>query len=154
MNQDQATHSGPPDDLALIHRLLAGDARSFEPLVRRYERPVFRVTLAALRDAEDAEDAMPDAFIKAFRRLRQFRREGRFTPWLARIAAGADMGTALAVRLMRGAGKEEEHKDDGMQRCISQPFELRGRRSFGRIADGVGRTRREMPPVSRSFRYH
>jgi RNA polymerase sigma-70 factor (ECF subfamily) len=47
---------------------------------------VFRVTLAVLGQVEDAEDAMQETFIKAYRHLSQFRRESRFTTWLIRIA--------------------------------------------------------------------
>lgn len=78
--------AGIDDDLPLIERVLAGDRRAFEPLVRRHERRVYRVTLAVLGNSEDAEEAMQDAFVKAFRHLDQFRRESRFTTWLTRIA--------------------------------------------------------------------
>ncbi|HVA95692.1 MAG TPA: sigma-70 family RNA polymerase sigma factor [Candidatus Dormibacteraeota bacterium] len=74
------------DDLLLIELVLAGDRRAFEPLVRRHERRVYRVTLAILGNVEDAEEAMQDAFVKAFHHLGQFRREARFTTWLTRIA--------------------------------------------------------------------
>lgn len=77
---------GSDDDILLIERVLAGDRRAFEPLVRRHERRVFRVTLAVLGNIEDAEEAMQDTFVKAFRHLDQFRRESRFTTWLTRIA--------------------------------------------------------------------
>lgn len=77
---------GTDDDVSLIERVLGGDRRAFEPLVRRHERRVFRVTLAVLGNVEDAEEAMQDAFVKAFRHLDQFRRESRFTTWLTRIA--------------------------------------------------------------------
>jgi RNA polymerase sigma-70 factor, ECF subfamily len=73
----------------LVDRVLAGDRRAFEPLVRRHERRVFRVTLAILGNVEDAEEAMQDAFIKAFRHLDQFRKDARFTTWLTRIAVNA-----------------------------------------------------------------
>jgi len=69
-----------------VDRVLSGDRHAFEVLVRRHERRVFRVTLAVLGNAADAEDAMQDTFIKAFRHLGQFRRESRFTTWLTRIA--------------------------------------------------------------------
>ena len=83
----QPSHSGTgDDDLALVDRALSGDRRAFEPLVRRHERRVFRVTLAVLGNVEDAEEAMQDAFVKAFRHLNQFRRESQFTTWLTRIA--------------------------------------------------------------------
>jgi RNA polymerase sigma-70 factor (ECF subfamily) len=77
---------GNDDDVSLIERVLAGDRRAFEPLVRRHERRVFRVTLAVLGNVEDAEEAMQDTFVKAFRHIGQFRRESRFTTWLTRIA--------------------------------------------------------------------
>ena len=76
----------PEDDLVLVDRVLAGDRRSFETLVRKHERRVFRVTLAVLGNAEDAEEAMQDTFVKAYRHINQFRRESRFTTWLTRIA--------------------------------------------------------------------
>ena len=77
------------DDLQFVDRVLAGDRRAFEALVRRHERRVFRVTLAILSNTEDAEEAMQDAFLKAFRHLGQFRRDARFTTWLTRIAVNA-----------------------------------------------------------------
>jgi RNA polymerase sigma-70 factor (ECF subfamily) len=72
--------------LRLIERVLSGDRQAFEVLVRNHERRVFRVTLAVLGQVEDAEDAMQETFIKAYRHLNQFRRESRFTTWLTRIA--------------------------------------------------------------------
>lgn len=77
------------DDLQFVDRVLAGDRRAFEALVRRHERRVFRVTLAILGNTEDAEEAMQDTFLKAFRHLGQFRRDARFTTWLTRIAVNA-----------------------------------------------------------------
>ena len=74
------------EDIELIERVLSGDRRAFETLVRKHERRVFRVTLAVLGNIEDAEEAMQDTFVKAFRHLDQFRRESRFTTWLTRIA--------------------------------------------------------------------
>src|SRR6516225_11519788 len=76
----------PEDDLVLVDRVVSGDRRAFETLVRVHERRVFRVTLAILGNAEDAEEAMQDTFVKAYRHINQFRRESRFTTWLTRIA--------------------------------------------------------------------
>jgi len=88
MQKDALPNQGVPDedDLILVDRVLAGDRRAFEPLVRRHERRIFRVTLAVLGNIEDAEEAMQDTFVKAFRHLEQFRKESRFTTWLTRIA--------------------------------------------------------------------
>jgi RNA polymerase sigma-70 factor, ECF subfamily len=86
----EAAHERKPDaaeeDLRLIECVLSGDRQAFGALVRSHERRVFRVTLAVLGQVEDAEDAMQETFIKAYRHLSQFRRESRFTTWLTRIA--------------------------------------------------------------------
>jgi RNA polymerase sigma-70 factor (ECF subfamily) len=76
---------GLDDDLCLIDQVLGGKRSIFETLVRRHERRVFRVTLAVLGNFEDAEEAMQDAFIKAYRHLQDFRRESP-------EAAGAQAG--------------------------------------------------------------
>ena len=73
---EETQHTQPSaasDDLSLVARVLDGDRRCFELLVRRHERRVFRVALAVLGNIEDAEDAMQETFIKAFRHLDQFR---------------------------------------------------------------------------------
>lgn len=86
-NDDRAIQTPPDeDDFLLVERVLAGDRRAFESLVRRHERRVFRVTLAVIGNIEDAEEAMQDTFVKAFRHLGQFRKESRFSTWLTRIA--------------------------------------------------------------------
>ena len=72
--------------MILLDRVLCGDRRAFESLVRRHERRVFRVALAVLGNNEDAEEAMQDTFVRTFRHLDQFRKEARFSTWLTRIA--------------------------------------------------------------------
>jgi RNA polymerase sigma-70 factor (ECF subfamily) len=101
------------EDFALIERVLSGERRAFEPLVRRHERRIFRVVLAVLGNAEDAEEAMQDAFVKAFRHLSQFRRESKFTTWLTRIA----VNEALQKRRAR---KEAISLDDARE--VEEPF--------------------------------
>jgi RNA polymerase sigma factor (sigma-70 family) len=85
-SQGRKPEDAAEEDLRLIDRVLGGDRQAFEALVRSHERRVFRVTLAVLGQAEDAEDAMQEPFIKAYRHLTQFRRESRFTTWLTRTA--------------------------------------------------------------------
>jgi RNA polymerase sigma-70 factor, ECF subfamily len=97
-DSDRSIENGvTEDDFLLVARVLGGDRRAFEPLVRKHERRVFRVALAVLGNVEDAEEAMQDSFVKAFRHLDQFRKEARFSTWLTRIA----VNTAVEKRNTR-----------------------------------------------------
>jgi RNA polymerase sigma-70 factor, ECF subfamily len=75
----------PSDDL-VIARVLAGDPGSFEVLMRRYNRRVFRAARAVLRDEAEAEDVVQDAWVRAYTHLRQFAGRASFATWLTRIA--------------------------------------------------------------------
>ena len=75
------------DEHLLVAAAKSGDTAAFEELVNRYERKIFRLTMNITRNHEDAEDAMQDAFMKAYRHLQTFEEGSRFYTWLVRIAA-------------------------------------------------------------------
>jgi RNA polymerase sigma-70 factor, ECF subfamily len=75
------------DEHLLVTAAKSGDTASFEELVSRYERKIFRLTMNITRNHEDAEDAMQDAFLKAYSHLNTFQEGSRFYTWLVRIAA-------------------------------------------------------------------
>src|SRR5919197_6429940 len=84
------TQSAPApgdSDPALVGRAAAGDARAFEALMRRYKRTLFRTARAILRDDAEAEDALQEAYLQAYRSLGTFRAEAKLSTWLARIVA-------------------------------------------------------------------
>ena len=72
-------------DEELIERALTGDRAAFGDLVERYQQPVFRAALAALRSHEDAEEVAQDAFLTAFQKLDTFRGASSFKTWLLTI---------------------------------------------------------------------
>jgi len=74
------------NEQTLIRRVREGDHELFYELIRPYERRVYAATLAILRDEADAEDAAQEAVLKAFKNIRQFRGEARFSTWLIQIA--------------------------------------------------------------------
>jgi len=74
------------DESSLVAAAQAGDVRAFETLVSRYERKIFRLTHNITQNREDAEDAMQEAFLKAFEHLSGFEGSSRFYTWLVRIA--------------------------------------------------------------------
>ncbi len=74
------------DEPVLVAAAKAGDVSAFETLVSRYERKIFRLTQNITQNREDAEDAMQEAFLKAFEHLGEFEGNSRFYTWLVRIA--------------------------------------------------------------------
>jgi RNA polymerase sigma-70 factor (ECF subfamily) len=74
------------DEPILVAAAKAGDINAFETLVGRYERKIFRLTQNITQNREDAEDAMQEAFLKAFEHLGDFQGNSRFYTWLVRIA--------------------------------------------------------------------
>ena len=69
----------------LIRKCRAGKARFYEPLVRAYEPSGMRFAFALLGNINDAQDALQEAFIKAYRSLPQFDLEKSFSPWFFQI---------------------------------------------------------------------
>jgi RNA polymerase sigma-70 factor, ECF subfamily len=88
--RESATSLGQPagqlSEVELVRRVRDGDADLFYELVRPYERRVYSAAFAILRNSSDAEDAAQEAILKAFRHIRQFREEARFSTWLIQIA--------------------------------------------------------------------
>jgi RNA polymerase sigma-70 factor, ECF subfamily len=74
------------DDLVLAHRLAEGDETAFEELVLRETASVFRVCHRIMGSVEEAEDAVQETFVLAYRALDSYRGDGPPGAWLARIA--------------------------------------------------------------------
>jgi RNA polymerase sigma-70 factor (ECF subfamily) len=73
------------DDGALARLVAAGDRSAFEHLMRLYNRRLYRLARATLRDDAEAEDALQDAYLAAFRTIAQFRGEATLSTWLSRL---------------------------------------------------------------------
>jgi RNA polymerase sigma-70 factor (ECF subfamily) len=107
------------DEPVLVAAAKSGDAAAFEELVNRYERKIFRLTMNITRNREDAEDAMQDAFMKAYSHLNNFQEDSRFYTWLVRIAANEAL-MRLRKRRPNQVSLDEpvEGEDDLMPREI------------------------------------
>ncbi len=75
------------DDLADVARVLAGDVRAFEGIVRRWQGPLINMAWRYCRDRGRAEELAQEAFLRAWRGLKTWRREGSFSTWLFALAA-------------------------------------------------------------------
>jgi RNA polymerase sigma-70 factor, ECF subfamily len=72
-------------DEDLVTRATAGDVDSFNQLVTRWERPVYALAYRTLGREEDARDVVQEAFLRAFRGLKGFKGQAKFSSWLYRI---------------------------------------------------------------------
>ena len=77
--------TGQSSEEELIRRVRNGEHECFYELIRPYERRIFATALAILRNEPDAEDVAQEAALKAFKNLREFREESRFSTWLTAI---------------------------------------------------------------------
>jgi RNA polymerase sigma-70 factor (ECF subfamily) len=83
-------------DAEIVARVQAGETDAFEELVRKHGRRVYRSLVGILGSPDEAEDAMQDAFMKAFQHIGDFQRRSRFSTWLVRIAINT------AIQRVRG----------------------------------------------------
>jgi RNA polymerase sigma-70 factor (ECF subfamily) len=111
------------DDAALVARCLAGEPAAFEPLVARYQRPLFNVAFRLLGRYEEAGDATQNAFIKAYSHLSSFDPTQRFFSWIYRILKNECLNMLRSARPMEplpahlvAAGGPADGLDDSERR--------------------------------------
>ena len=72
-------------DRAVIHQVLSGDVEAFARLVDRHYERCARIAVRILGNREDAEEAIQDAFLRAFKALGDYEEREQFSAWLTRI---------------------------------------------------------------------
>ena len=82
---EQARIEGWTDE-QVVERILAGETALYEIIMRRYNQRLYRLVISILRDRDETEDVMQDAYVRAYQRLGQFEGRAAFSTWLARIA--------------------------------------------------------------------
>jgi RNA polymerase sigma factor (sigma-70 family) len=93
--------SGSDDERSIAQQVAAGDCTQFEKLMRHYNRRLYRLARAALRDDAEAEDALQEAYLAAYRSMGRFRGESTLSTWLSRLVLNECLG-----RLRRGARRQ------------------------------------------------
>lgn len=93
--------AGEDPDAGLVAKTQAGNLEAFEELVRRHSRMVYRTLAAILGNPDEAQDAMQDVLLSAYRHIAGFQGRSKFSTWLIRIARNA------AIQRLRGRKNEE-----------------------------------------------
>jgi RNA polymerase sigma-70 factor (ECF subfamily) len=100
---------GDLGDAELLDAFRAGDAKAFEALVRRYQRPVLAIARRFARDEDDAEDLAQRAFINASERAGGWR-GGSFKSWLFRIVVNLAKNHLRDVSRFDRSGEAQQHE--------------------------------------------
>jgi RNA polymerase sigma-70 factor, ECF subfamily len=87
-----------PSEDALVSRLRAGDGAAFEEIVHTYGGRMLKVARRLLRSPEEAQDAVQDAFISAFRAIDGFDQGSKIYTWLHRIVVNSSLKRLRTLR--------------------------------------------------------
>jgi hypothetical protein len=146
---------GSDQDLDDVERVLAGDVEAFEGIVRRWQGPLVNMAWRYCRDRGRAEELAQEAFVRAWRGLAQWRREGSFSTWALRTGGqrvsfgvkAVSVGESAAgsgARAVKACGAAQRVGRAAKLRCCATGREgaagslSRGRHSVLFSRDGCG----------------
>ena len=139
-------------DDGLVEKCQSGDNQAFDELMRRHQTAVLKIALSIVRDKQDAEDEVQNAFWKAYEHINQFQRDSKFSTWLTRIVVNQCL-----MRLRQGRRAKFAYLDDVLPGEEIAAFELRDVRqspedSFGQteVARVLSKEIRRTPPLLRN----
>jgi RNA polymerase sigma factor (sigma-70 family) len=105
------------EEAELIRDILAGDKKRYELLMRRYNQRLYRVGKSILWKDEDVEDAMQEAYIKAYQQLPKFEARSAFGTWLTRILINECL---MKKRQQRNKAQTGEYSEEQVNRIPAE----------------------------------
>ena len=136
-------------DEEVVTRVIRGETDAFETIVHRYSRRLFRVALSVLHNEAEAEDVVQDAFLSAYRHLRQFAGRAKFSTWISRIAL--HRAFAVAAQSKRRVSLDEEYDGEQPVRVVPDTAPTpEQRRYFEEVAMLMSTAIAELPENYRS----
>jgi RNA polymerase sigma-70 factor (ECF subfamily) len=107
--------------------VLAGEVALFELLMRRHNQRLFRAARSIVKDDDEAEDVMQEAYVSAYQHLAQFAGRARFATWLTRIAVHEALARA------RKRGRVLECDEEAMESERANPEQGAAERELSAI---------------------
>ncbi|MBX9819226.1 RNA polymerase sigma factor [Afipia birgiae] len=96
--QHQPHPIASPDDFDLVQRAIARDGDAFRSIMQRYNQRLYRLARSILRNDAEAEDAVQEAYVRAFTHLDSFRGDSSLATWLSRITINEALGRLRTQR--------------------------------------------------------
>jgi RNA polymerase sigma-70 factor, ECF subfamily len=112
-----------PPDRELIARTLNGDGGAFGLLVERFQRKIYRVAFAIVRDEVEADTVTQDTFIQAYTHLAKFQGRSEFETWLTRIAINRSRDSLRRRRFFRffSSTDDEDNREGFVEPVDDRP---------------------------------
>ena len=98
--QNQYTNHQETSDDILVRLCQRGDNQAFSELMKRHQQSANKLAMSILRDKQDAEDEVQNAFWKAYEHINQFQQDAKFSTWFTRIVVNQCL---MRLRQMRRA---------------------------------------------------
>jgi len=109
-----------PDE-ELIRRVLAGEVSVYAGLMRRHNQRLYRAARAIVKDEDEVEDVMQEAYVRAFTHLKDFDGRARFSTWLTRIAVHEALARLRKKRRHDSIEAMEEAADHSSRGELMEP---------------------------------
>ena len=122
MSDDMSTtNTDIPDEQQLLAACRKGDTHAFEQLVLRYQRGLYNVAFRISGNEADAADIVQEAFLAAWRKIKEFRGEARLSTWLTSITVNQARTRWQQNRQKRGS---EESLDEAAEEKQGAPLQI------------------------------
>jgi RNA polymerase sigma-70 factor (ECF subfamily) len=131
----------PLEEAELIEQAKRGDTEAYAEIVRRYQQLAFRTAFAVTGQAEDAEDAAQEAFVKAYRALPHFTSGLPLRPWLLRIVANEARNRRRSAGRASGLVVRVSQDRPSVDAAPSAEAALLGSETRTSLLDAIGQLR-------------
>lgn len=139
------------EDIRLVERYIAGDGRSVEELVMKYQKQIYALVYRMTNDIEETKDLTQKTFVKAINGIRDFRKEASFKTWLYQIAINTSLNHIRQSRYVETEIEEsimgnqasalsdiiENEKRNYIKRCLDELPERQRLAIVLRVYDGL-----------------
>lgn len=136
----------PSEEVRLVQAAKAGDPDAFAQLVRETEADVYTLAFRLTGNEEDARDVVQEAYLRAFKSLKRFRGDARFSTWMYRITANC----AWTHLSRRSKGRHDELSDDESVTDDRPESDPEGMAEAGLLRDRVTAALADLPPILRA----
>ena len=136
----------PSEEARLVAAAKAGDNDAFAELVRATQADVYTLAYRLTGNEEDARDVAQEAFLRAFKSLKRFRGDSRFSTWMYRITANC----ASTHLTRRSKGRHDELSEDDSVLDERPESDPEGMAEAGLLRDRVTAALEDLPQILRA----